>query len=183
METVNLLAEPQAMSNIVAELQKLEAEDSKARVLEYVNKVFNFKNTNTSLLVNQTRIEASESNSGVTQDPMEFWEEKNPQNNYEKIAIVAYYTEKIKGVKEYSKENLIKSWDEDFNQTLPSDQVFTNALNDTISKYQYLISKKGILRLNVRGTNLVKGLPNPDETLRGTIRRAKPKSKANAKKK
>ncbi len=84
------------------------------------------------------------------------------------------------GQAEYTRDDIENSWKNDFKQTLPANQVVTNSLGHSVRTYHYLLagSKKGTYRLGVRGSDLINGLPNPDENLRGAARKTKKSTKA-----
>lgn len=175
----NLINEPKVIEILIKELTKLN-DESKKRVLDYVYSAFGLTGSSTQTQKNRdTQGFQENSNSNNIVKPTDFWKQKQPNNNYEKFALIGYYLEKYLNKDEYTKDELLKTWKDDFKQTLPAKQVLINSLGHTVKTYHYLLTgaKKGLYRLGIRGNDLVDGLPNPSDDLRGHAKKSKTKAK------
>ena len=93
------------------------------------------------------------------EDIKEFFKSKQPKSNYEKLAVLGYFLEFMKGKDEFNSQDLKIAWKQT-REALPSNQVFINSVNVTLSKYKYFVSgeEKGLYRISNKGQQLVETL-------------------------
>lgn len=162
----NLLQnETNAMKNIAAEFEKLPKE-SQQRIVNWLLSIVGISTQPvSSLQSSQTNLPAQVSVIGPSyqkeENLKEFFHSKQPKNNYQKLAVLGYYLEFMKGKDEFNSQDLKIAWKQT-REALPSSQVFSTCLNNTISNYNYFVSgqKKGWYRIGIKGQNLVEALPN-----------------------
>ena len=162
---ISLKDETRIMEKIAVELEKLPQESQK-RVVDWLvsivgistQKVNNFQNSQTSLpsQVNVFKPAHLKQEGGVK----DFFYSKQPGNNCQKLAVLGYYLEFMKGKDEFNTQDLKIVW-KLTREALPSSQVFSKALNNTMSSRKYFVSgqKKGWYRIGIKGQNLVEALP------------------------
>jgi hypothetical protein len=164
----SLADEALAMQKIGSEFEKLPKE-SQLRVVQWLSSV-----------LGKDEIPSQQESQGQSKiqsgDIRKFFESKAPKNNYEKIAVVAYYYELIQKKGNFTLDDITKLWDET-KEVLPGKQVINNAWRDCRSKYQYITACQGTKqnRIATRGQKLVEALPAASKDLRGGVKSRKKK--------
>ncbi|MHC4099031.1 MAG: hypothetical protein ACYSWZ_10455 [Planctomycetota bacterium] len=175
----SLQLETEAMKNIALELEQLPQE-SQQRIVQWLTSIVS-PSSQTPSTSNYPHQNISELNVVEPTYPKgehikEFFHAKKPKNNYQKLAVLGYYLEFMKGKDEFNTQDLKIAWRQT-REALPSRMVFSNSVNNTLNTYNYLVSstKKGLYRIGIRGQNLVEGLPNQSKALAGPVKRKRKK--------
>jgi hypothetical protein len=175
----SLQKETEAMNKIALELEQLPQE-SQQRIVQWLISIVTPPNQTPSTS-DYPRQDISELNVVKPTYPKgehikEFFHTKKPKNNYQKLAVLGYYLEFMKGKDDFNTQDLKIAWRQT-REALPNSQVFSNSINHTVYTYNYLVSstKRGFYRIGIRGQNLVEGLPNQSKTLAGAVRRKRKK--------
>lgn len=174
----SLQDETAAMKNIAAELEKLPQE-SQQRIVQWLMSIVG---DITKPVINLERSQKILPPQGtIRESPKEFFHSKRPKNNYQKFAVLGYYLEFMKGKDEFDSQDLKIAWRQT-REALPSQKVFSNSLNATLTTYNYFVSgsKKGLYRIGIKGQNLVETLPNQPKSLR-RVRKKRSKTKSTRK--
>lgn len=175
----SLQLETEAMKKIALELEQLPQE-SQQRIVKWLVSIVT-PPSQTPSTSNYLRQDISELNVVGPTYPKgehikEFFHTKKPKNNYQKLTVLGYYLEFMKGKDEFNTQDLKIAWRQT-REALPSSQVFSNSINHAVSTYNYLVSstKKGFYRIGIRGQNLVEGLPTQSKSLVGSVRKKRKK--------
>lgn len=177
----SLQAETDAMGKIAAELEKLP-QDSKQRIANWLLSIVNVSTSKSFDIPHYPQQDLPEQVSVVGptyqkgEQIKEFFHGKQPKNNYQKLAVLGYYLEFMKGKDEFNTQDLKIAWRQT-REALPSSQVFSNSLSHAVSTYNYFVSsqRKGFYRMGIRGQNLVESLPTQSKTFRGAVKKRKRK--------
>lgn len=166
-EDFSLKAETEAMQSIAVILEKLPKE-SKQRIVNWLLSIVGFPPQPTP----PSSINAMGSSDQKVENIKDFFQSKQPKNQYQKLAVLGYYLEFMKGKDEFNTQDLKNAWRQT-REALPTPQSFSNALNNTLSIYNYFVSsqKKGLYRIGIRGQNLVEKLPEQSKSLTGPARK------------
>lgn len=106
----------------------------------------------------------------------EFIQAKKPQNNYQLIAVLGYYLEKIKKVKEFGAKEIREANSE---ARLPPISNITRDIQNTQRQYNFIIpssNDKNKKTLSTAGINVVEALPD-HEKARSIMKSARPRFK------
>lgn len=181
----SLQDETTAMKNIAAELEKLP-QDSQQRIVKWLLSIVgNLTQSGNVIQSSEKNLPASVNVIGPSyqkEEVKEFFQSKQPKNYYQKLAVLGYYLEFMKGKDEFSAQDLKIAWKQT-REALPSHQVFSTSLNATISIYNYFVSgqKRGLYRIGVKGQKLVETLPEQPKGLAGSAKKRKKKASSTKK--
>lgn len=177
----SLQKETEAMKIIAAEFEKLPKE-SQQRIVNWLLSITGYWTHSVSNLQTSERDLAAQVNVigpayQKGEDAKEFFLSKQPKNNYQKLAVLGYYLEFMKGKDEFNAQDLRIAWKQT-REALPNPQVFSNSLNATLTTYKYFVSgeEKGLYRMGIKGQQLVETLPTQPKGLSVTVKKKKPSS-------
>lgn len=168
----NLLQnETDALKVISAEFGKLPKESQQRIVNWLLSIVGNLPQPVNNLQSSEKNLPAQVSVVGPTyqkdENVKEFFMSKQPKTYYQKLAVLGYYLEFMKGKDEFNAQDLKVAW-RHARDPLPSQQVFSNSLNATLTTYKFFVSgeEKGLYRIGIKGQQLVETLPNQPKVIR-----------------
>jgi hypothetical protein len=150
------------------------SDEAKQRVLNWAGEAFGLK-------VPKTNSNTKDEKSNLQPKKVkELWAQKQPKTNHQKFAVLAYHLEMNEKKPEFTSQDLRKTWG-DTREATPPERSFEVSLNDTLTKYHYLVkgSKKGVYCLGSRGEKLVAALPTPSKELLGVAKKGVSKRKRN----
>ncbi len=177
----SLQDETEAMKNIAVELENLPQESQQRIVKWLMSTVKDLPQSVNNLQSSEKNIPTQVSVIGSSyqkgEGPKEFFQNKQPKNNYQKLAVLGYYLEFMKGKDEFNSQDLKIAWKQT-REVLPSPRVFSTVLNSTLTKYNYFVSgqKKGLYRIGIKGQKLVESLPVQPKGLVGSYRKRRKKN-------
>lgn len=184
----SLQNETDAMKKIAEEFEKLPKE-SQQRIANWLSSIVG------NLTQQVNNLQSSEKNLPARvdvigpayqkgEDVKKFFLTKQPKNNYQKLAVLGYYLEFMKGKDEFNAQDLKIAW-KHTREALPNPQVFSNSLNATLTAYKYFVSgeEKGLYRIGIKGQQLVETLPNQPKVLGVTVKKKKKSASSYKKKK
>lgn len=174
----SLQDETTAMKNIAAEFEKLP-KDSQQRVVNWLlSTIGNSTQPINNLQTSEKNLPAQVSVIGPTyqkvEDAKDFFLSKQPKNNQQKLAVLGYYLEFMKGKDEFNAQDLKIAWKQT-REALPNPRVFSNSLNATLTTYKYFVSgeERGLYRIGIKGQQLVETLPTQPKGLTVTTKKKK----------
>lgn len=177
----SLEVETMAMANIAKEIKDLPKE-SQQRIVDWLLSITGASKQLVSGpqgpatdLPSQLNVNGPSYPKG--EDAKEFFLKKQPVNNYQKLAVLGYYLEFMKGKDEFNAQDLKIAWKQT-REALPTAQVFSNSLNHTLTMYNYFVTgeHKGLYRMGIRGQKLVEALPGKPKELVGAYQKGKKKN-------
>lgn len=179
-------AEMVAIANILKEMEKID-ESGRAAALKFIITRLGIQSD--SLATEQTQHHLSEdidTNSPPrknisTQSIGDFIQNKKPANNYQLIACIGYYLEKVMNIKEFGTAEIREANSE---ARLPVISNITRDLKNTHYQYQFVIpAGKGKKKLSSYGIEVAEALPD-QEKVKTIIKKGRAKiNKKNAGKK
>jgi hypothetical protein len=150
------------------------SDDAKQRVLNWAGEAFGLKVPQ----IKSSTVDDELKGNLPPKKVKELWAQKQPKTNHQKFAVLAYHLEINEKKTEFNSQDLRKAWG-DTREATPTERSFEVSLNDTLTKYHYLVkgSKKGVYRLGSRGEKLVAALPKPSKEVIGAARKGISKRK------
>lgn len=164
-ESSRLTSKLKAIEVIVKELQKLEEQDRQGVVsfaLDQVGMAASAQNLGGSMVTTGIRqvIDPGNSPSAIINSMAEFVKNKKPLNEYQRVAVIAYYLEHKEGKKEFKNAEMSKANTETARQ--PKIANITSVVTKARDRYKFLTKGigKATHQLSTHGADIVEALPD-----------------------
>ena len=179
----NLESKLNAIKTLVNTMESLP-DSERAEVLDFALKQLNFKpglsGTGTALLSNIVSEQVA-IRPNVTMSIESFVESKKPINDFQHVAVLAYYLREQRDLRDFKTRDIAKACGEAGYQKISN---VSGAINKARSRYGYFTggTKSGTNQLSAVGRKLVEALPNHEKVQDVLKEFKKPNTKRKSKK-
>ncbi|MDP3014427.1 MAG: hypothetical protein Q8M92_09310 [Candidatus Subteraquimicrobiales bacterium] len=163
-DSLKLSVKLKTIEVIVKELMKIEENDRQDIIL-FALKQVGFKNIPdtaiTSALPSPVRKDREgDSGNGLDMGMDRFVKNKKPENEYQRVAVIAYYLDKKENKKEFKNAEMSKANTNDARQ--PKISNITDVVTKAQNRYKFLTkgTGKATHQLSVHGEDIVEALPD-----------------------
>ena len=174
-----------AIETVVKTLSAFEEEEA-SDIIAFAQKHLGFQGvTVTTLPQPQGNVGSATQPSGpITDDIARFVGEKAPKNEYQRIAVLAYFLFKVRNLANFTQKDIAAANRE---ARQPGFSNISGSVNKALTRYKYLsqaASQRGIYSISFDGEKLVEALPGLEgipQTTRSTKGRKRAKKAATKK--
>lgn len=182
--STQLSAKLKAIEVIVKELQKLDESDRPDVVSFALRQIGLASPTNLDSPQLDQNTSGDNSRAGLNMTMADFVKSKKPNNEYQRVAVIAYYLEHKENKKEFKNAEMSKANTEDARQ--PKISNITNVVTKARDRYKFLTkgTGKATHQLSTHGADIVDALPDQVKVkeLIASAKSRKPRKKKKAKK-
>ncbi len=159
-DNLQLSAKLKAIEVIVKELQKLN-ENDRSDVVSFALKQVGLSSSSIPSSPQSDQISASEgSGPDLNKSMADFVKDKNPKNEYQRVAVIAYYREYKQGKKEFKNAEMSQANTSEARQ--PKISNITDVVTKARDRYKFLTkgTGKAAHQLSTHGADVVNALPD-----------------------
>jgi hypothetical protein len=111
--------------------------------------------------LNTVGVDAQTSQTLISDDIYNFVREKAPKNEYQRVAVLAYFLEQKRNMQSVTAKDIV---DANTEARQPRFSNISTTMNRTSANYRYINSlKRGVYQLSATGLDLVAALPDQSE--------------------
>jgi hypothetical protein len=177
-----LVSKLKAIETIVNVLQELD-EEARGDVVSFALRQVGMASVSSGESKTVIQPPSNYGNSSVDGSMDKFVKVKNPQNEYQRVAVIAYYLEHKQGKKEFKNAEMSLANTNEARQ--PKISNITDVVNKATLRYKFLTkgTGKATHQLSTHGSDVVEALPNHERVteLIAAAKKGKPKKKKKAK--
>ncbi|MCI0618560.1 hypothetical protein L0244_36745 [bacterium] len=179
-----LSAKLKAIEVIVTELKKLD-EDDRPDVISFALKQVGLTTpTNLNSSQSDSNIAGGSQSAGLDMNMADFVKNKSPKNEYQRVAVIAYYREYKQNKKEFKNAEMSQANTQEARQ--PKISNITDVVTKARDRYKFLTkgTGKATHQLSTHGADIVNALPDQESVkkLIAGAKSRKPRKKKKEKK-
>ena len=179
-----LSAKLKAIEVIVKELQKLDEGDRPDVISFALKQVGLTPPTNLNSPQSDSNIAGGSQSTGLDMSMADFVKNKSPKNEYQRVAVIAYYREYKQSKKEFKNAEMSQANTQEARQ--PKISNITDVVTKARDRYKFLTKGAGraTRQLSTQGADIVNALPDQEavKKLIASAKSRKPRKKKKEKK-
>ncbi|MBI2635136.1 MAG: hypothetical protein HYW79_01165 [Parcubacteria group bacterium] len=183
-DSLQLSAKLKAIEVIVKELQKLDESDRPDVISFALKQVGLTPPTNLNSPQSDSSIAGGSQSAGLDTSMADFVKNKNPKNEYQRVAVIAYYREYKQNRKEFKNAEMSQANTQEARQ--PKISNITDVVTKARDRYKFLTkgTGKATHQLSTHGADIVNALPDQESVkkLIAGAKSRKPRKKKKEKK-